>query len=33
VSHEFFIWGSYLVTFGLLAVEVALLARRARKGK
>jgi heme exporter protein CcmD len=33
VSHEFFIWASYLVTFGLLAVEVVLLAVRARKGK
>jgi heme exporter protein CcmD len=33
VSHEFFIWGSYLVTFGLLALEVVLLALRARKGK
>ena len=33
MSHEFFIWGSYLVTFGLLAVEVVLLVLRARKGK
>jgi hypothetical protein len=33
LSHEFFIWGSYLVTFGLLAAEVLLLALRAWKGK
>jgi heme exporter protein CcmD len=33
VSADFYIWGSYAVTFALLALEVVLLARRARKGK
>ncbi len=31
--NDVYIWGSYLVTFALLAAEVTLLARRARKGK
>jgi heme exporter protein D len=26
-----YVWGSYAVTFGLLAVEIALLRRRARR--
>jgi heme exporter protein CcmD len=30
-GYGFYVWGSYAVTFGLLAVEVALLARRKRK--
>jgi heme exporter protein CcmD len=33
VSADFYLWGAYLVTFALLAAEVILLARRARKGK
>ncbi len=31
MSHGFFIWGSYAVTFAALALEVLLLARRSRK--
>jgi heme exporter protein CcmD len=33
MSAAFYIWGAYAVTFALLALEVVLLARRARKGK
>jgi len=33
MSHGFYIWVSYGVTFGLLALEVLFLARRARKPK
>jgi heme exporter protein CcmD len=29
--NDFYIWGSYSVTFALLALEVALLVRRTRK--
>jgi heme exporter protein CcmD len=29
--NDFYIWGSYTVTFALLAFEVGLLARRIRK--
>jgi heme exporter protein CcmD len=31
MSHGFFIWASYAVTFALLALEAGLLIRRARK--
>jgi heme exporter protein CcmD len=31
--NEAYIWGSYAVTFALLAAEVALLAWRARRGR
>jgi len=31
MSHGFFIWGSYLVTFAALALEVVFLFRRARR--
>jgi heme exporter protein CcmD len=30
---EFYIWGSYGVTFALLAIEVALLLKRKRETK
>jgi heme exporter protein D len=30
-GYGFYVWGSYVVTFALLGVEVALLNRRARK--
>ncbi len=29
-GYGFYVWGSYLVTFGLLAAEIALLALRKR---
>ena len=29
--NDFYIWGSYVVTFALLALEVLLLARRTRQ--
>jgi len=29
-GYGFYVWGSYVVTIGLLAVEVALLVRRKR---
>ena len=32
-SHELYLWGSYGVTFALLALEVILLARRVRKSE
>ncbi len=31
--NDFHIWGSYAVTFALLALEVVLLARRTRKSE
>jgi heme export protein D (CcmD) len=31
--NDFHIWGSYVVTFALLALEIALLARRMRKSE
>jgi heme exporter protein CcmD len=31
--NDFYIWGSYGVTFALLALEVVLLARRTRKSE
>jgi heme exporter protein CcmD len=31
--NDFHIWGSYAVTFALLALEVVLLARRTRKNE
>ncbi len=31
--NDFYIWGSYSVTFALLALEVILLARRAKKSE
>ena len=31
MSHEFFIWASYGVSFGALALEVVFLARRAKR--
>ena len=31
MSHGFFIWASYLVTFAALALEVLFLIRRSRK--
>jgi heme exporter protein CcmD len=31
--NEFYIWGSYGVTFALLAIEVALLLKRKRETK
>ena len=31
--NEFYIWGSYGVTFALLAIEVALLVKRKRETK
>ena len=31
MSHGFFIWGSYAVTFFALALEVIFLIRRAKK--
>ena len=30
-GYAFYVWGSYAVAFGALALEVALLARRAKK--
>ena len=33
MSHAFYIWGSYGVTFAVLALEVFFLARRAKKGE
>jgi heme exporter protein CcmD len=30
---ELYIWGSYAVTFALLAAEVALLVRRSRRSR
>jgi heme exporter protein D len=30
-GYGFYVWGSYAVTFALLAVEVALLIQRKRK--
>ena len=32
MSHGFFIWGAYSVTFAALALEVLFLFRRARRG-
>jgi heme exporter protein D len=29
-GHAFYVWGSYFVTFALMAAEVLLLARRRR---
>jgi heme exporter protein CcmD len=31
MSHGFFLWGSYAVTFAALALEVVFLLRRARR--
>ena len=31
--NEFYLWGSYGVTFALLAIEVALLLKRKRETK
>jgi heme exporter protein CcmD len=31
--NDFYIWGSYTVTFALLALEVVLLTRRTRKNE
>jgi heme exporter protein CcmD len=31
MSHAFFIWGAYGVTFAALALEVVFLVRRTRK--
>jgi len=31
MSHEFFIWASYGVSFAALALEVVFLARRAKR--
>jgi heme exporter protein CcmD len=31
MSHAFFIWGAYSVSFAALALEVVFLVRRARK--
>jgi heme exporter protein CcmD len=31
MSHGFYIWGSYAVTFAALALEVIFLFRRARR--
>ena len=31
MSHGFYIWASYVVTFAALALEVMLLIRRAKK--
>ena len=33
MSHEFFIWASYGVSFAALAFEVVFLARRAKRCK
>ena len=33
MSHGFFIWASYGVTFAALALEVVFLFRRARRGE
>jgi heme exporter protein CcmD len=33
MSHEFFIWASYGVSFAALALEVVFLLRRARRCK
>jgi heme exporter protein CcmD len=33
MSHAFFIWGAYGVTFVVLALEVVLLARRSKRCK
>ena len=30
-GYGFYVWGSYLVTFALLALEVVILMRRKRK--
>ena len=30
-GYAFYVWGSYAVAFGALALEVALLVRRTRK--
>ncbi len=32
-GYAFYVWGSYLVTFALLAVEVVLVLRRSREAK
>ena len=32
-GHAFYIWGSYGVTFALLAIEVVLLLKRKRETK
>jgi heme exporter protein D len=32
-GYAFYVWGSYGVTFALLGLEVALLARRKREAK
>jgi hypothetical protein len=31
--NDFYLWGSYSVTFGLLALELILLARRTSKSE
>ena len=30
-GYGFYVWGSYLVTFALLAIELAMLRKRARR--
>ena len=32
-GYGWYVWGSYAVTFALLALEVVLLARRARRNE
>jgi heme exporter protein D len=32
-GYGFYVWGSYVVTFVLLAIEVVLLQKRARKAR
>jgi len=33
MSHGFFIWGAYVVTFAALALEVVFLFRRTRRSE
>ena len=32
-GYAFYVWGSYIVTFALLAIELALLAKRTRDSR
>jgi heme exporter protein D len=32
-GYGFYVWGSYIVTFALLAIEVVLVLRRSREAK
>ena len=32
-DYAFYLWGSYIVTFALLAIEVVLLLKRTREAK